>query len=171
MTSAVHFTDEHAQRFLEGLLPDPIRSAGEAHLAECLECTALVEEHRALMGAFDALTDPLPPIGFTQAVLARVEKKERLARRERLFAVGILAGAVAAAVIAFSLAGQTAWVDRLTQWTSGFAAVARFFSIAGDVIPAVASALRLHVVAAALLLGIPVVYSLRRTLAPARSTV
>ncbi len=164
MTFSGHLTDAQAQRLLEGAL-DPVRDAEvEAHAASCAGCQALLASDRALDDALDGLAalEPDLPDGFTDAVLARVDAAERLRHRERGLALGILGAAVAAAVAAFALAGARAWAPALSGWAGTLGEAARGLQISAGFLPTVVGALRLQIVLAAALLGLPLLLALAR---------
>ncbi|HEU4382471.1 MAG TPA: anti-sigma factor [Anaeromyxobacteraceae bacterium] len=169
MTTAMHLDDERAQLLVEGLLPAPEAALAEGHLAACSGCRTLVESHRALAAALSGLAAPEPPPGFTAGVLARVERRERLAAWERRLGVGILAAAAAAAGAIFASAGQSAWAGTVTDLLRSIGGVATALRIGGEVAGPVIAALRPQIIAGCAAVALPLLFLLAR-LAPARRT-
>lgn len=87
--------DEELEALLQDLAPTP---EGRAQL---------LEEHRQLEKDLLRLADPLPPLDFVAQVMRKVEAApaQAPARAEGLWALGILAGALALAAAAFLAAG------------------------------------------------------------------
>ncbi|HZY04866.1 MAG TPA: anti-sigma factor [Anaeromyxobacteraceae bacterium] len=169
MTTALHLDDERAQLLVEGLLPAAEAALAQGHLAACQGCRALVESHRALAEALSGLEAPEPPPGFTAGVLARVERRQRLASWERGLGVAILAASAAAAGALFAGAGQSAWADAVSGLLRSIGGIATALRIGGEVAGPVVSALRPQIVAACAAVALPLFFLLAR-LTPARRT-
>ncbi len=165
--TALHLDDERAQLFVEGMLPAPEAALAEQHLAGCPGCRVLVESHRALAEALSGLEAPEPPAGFTAAVLARVERRQRLLAWERGLGVAILASAAAAAGALFAGAGQSAWADAVSGALRSLGGVATALRIGGEVAGPVVSALRPQIIAGCAAVALPLFFLLAR-LTPAR---
>ncbi len=169
MTTALHLDDQRAQLLLEGLLPAAAAAEAEGHLAACPGCRALIEAHRALAEALGGLLAPEPPPGFTAGVLARLERRQRLAAWERRLGAAILAAAAAAAGALFASAGESAWAGTIGALLRSLSGAATALRIGAEVVTPVVSALRPQIIAACAAVALPLFLLLGR-LAPARRT-
>ncbi len=108
-----HWTDRLSE-YLDGDLPPDERDAIERHLAECPECTALLDELHAVARRAATLADPEPPGALWAAIEARIAAPSPAAsptghvvplrpRRGRTFAFTL--PQLAAAGLALLLAG------------------------------------------------------------------
>jgi len=165
--TALHLDDERAQRLLEGLLAEAERAEADAHLARCPACRDLVASFRVLAEALDGLPVAEPPAGFTAGVLARIEKRERLAAWERRLALAILATAAAAAAAFLAAGGQGAWAPTLSGWSGAVARTTTALRIGAEVATPVLGALRVPIAAFCAAIGLPILFALGR-LVPAR---
>jgi hypothetical protein len=157
-----HLDDALAQGFVDGLLPGPDRAACAAHLAGCPECTLLVDSYRALVEALDDLDAPLPPSGFTQAVMAAVDERERVRVWERRLALGIVGVAACAAVALFAAAGASAWAPALSGFFDGLAPLVTLASVITDALRPVVGALRVQIAVACAAAALPLLLALSR---------
>lgn len=166
-----HLTDAQAQRHLDGALY--AAEAGEVvrHLEGCAECQLLVESYAALSAALDALPTPELPADFTASVLEAIETRERIAARERRFAVGILASVAVATAVMFVLAGAAAWAPAVSDWADGVGETARALRISTGFVPTVVSAFRTQIILAAAVLAIPLLVAIARLLPSPRPEV
>jgi len=163
-----HLSEEEAQRLLEGGLPGEERSRESEHLASCAGCQALVSSFQALEDALALLPAAEPPPDFTEGVLARIDLRERSARRERRVALGVL-GAVAAALAAtVALAGQAAWAPALSGASASLVQGVEAARISRQVLSPLLGALRAEIVLGCAALGLPLLLGLSR-LVPARA--
>ncbi len=165
--TAPHLDDERAQLLVEGLLPASEAALAEGHLAACPACRTLVESHRALAEALSGLAAPEPPPDFTAGVMARVERRERLAAWERRLGVAILAAAAAAAGALFASAGQSAWAGAVGGVLRSIGETAIALRIGGQVVGPLVSALRPQIIAGCAAVALPLFFLLAR-LTPAR---
>jgi anti-sigma factor RsiW len=156
-----HLNDAQAQRLLDGLLFPDERADVETHHGACAECQALVESYRALAEALDGLAAPELPLDFTEGVLALVDARERAAARERRFALGIAAAAVACAGVALVL-GLGAWGPGLAAAVESLGSAGRALRLGLDIATPVVSALRLYIALASALAAMPVLFLLSR---------
>jgi predicted anti-sigma-YlaC factor YlaD len=169
VTTVPHLDDERAQRFLEGLLPAAEAAQAEGHLAACPACRALFESYRSLAGALGDLAAPEPPADFTAAVLARVERRERVTAWENRLGAAILAAAAGAAAALFASAGENAWagvVDAALRTLGGAATPLR---IGAEAAAPVVSALRPQIIAGCAALTLPLFLALARLASPRRA--
>jgi anti-sigma factor RsiW len=157
-----HLDDERAQRFLDGHLPRAEAGAAREHIAGCSECRLLVESYRALAAALDDLEAPAAPAGFTEAVLARIDERERTASRERRLAAAILGGLALAGVGLVAVTGPASWAPVLTRVGDLFGGLATGLHVAVDVAGPVVRALRVEIAAAAAGAAIPLLIALAR---------
>ncbi|HET9599821.1 MAG TPA: zf-HC2 domain-containing protein [Anaeromyxobacteraceae bacterium] len=157
-----HLDDALAQGYVDGLLPGPDRAACADHLAGCADCALLVDSYRALTEALDDLDAPLPPAGFTQAVMAAVDERERAHAWERRLALGIVGVAACAAVALFAAAGASAWAPALSGFFDGLAPVVTLATVAADALRPVVGALRLQIAVACAAAALPLLFALSR---------
>jgi anti-sigma factor RsiW len=169
VTTTLHLDDRRAQLLLEALLPAAEAAEAEGHLAACPGCRALIESHRVLAEALGGLLAPEPPPGFTAGVLARVERRQRMAAWERRLGVGILAAAAAAAGALFASAGDSAWAGTVGALLRSLSGAATALRIGAEVVAPVVSALRPQIIVACAAVALPLFFLLGR-LAPARGT-
>jgi len=162
-----HLTDAQAQRLLDGLLVPAEAGEVESHAAGCAECQALVESFRALSDALGGLSLPPLPADFTEGVLARIDQRERAAARERRFAFGIAAAAVASVAIALVFTVGV-WAPGLASAVDALGRAGRTLRLGVEIATPVLSVLRLYIALAAALAALPVLYLLSR-LMPAPS--
>jgi anti-sigma factor RsiW len=165
MTSQMHLTEELAQRYLDDLLPEPVRASASAHLEGCADCQALLESHLALSEALSRLPRPQVPRGFTAEVMARVERRERKAAWERHLAAAILLVTTLGASLAMKGAGGSALAAGIAGWSEGLVSAATTLRIVAEVLPPVASVLRLPIFAACAL-GTLAAFMVARRLRP-----
>jgi len=157
-----HLDDALAQGFVDRLLPGPDRAACAAHVAACPDCALLVDSYRALVEALDDLDAPLPPAGFTQAVMTAVDERERVRAWERRLVLGIVGVAACAAVALFAAAGASAWAPALSGLFDGLAPVVTLATVVADALRPVVSALRLQIVVACAAASLPLLFALSR---------
>jgi anti-sigma factor RsiW len=162
-----HLTDAQAQRLLDGVLLPAEAAEVESHAAGCGECQALVASFQALSDALDGLELPPLPADFTEGVLALVDQRERAAARERRFAFGIAAAAIAAVCVAVVSSIGT-WGPGLASAVDALGSAGRALRLGVDIATPVVAALRLYIALAAALAAMPVLYLLSR-LMPAPS--
>ena len=169
-----HLTDALAQRLVDGQLSGAEAPEVERHVAGCAECQATVETYRLLASALDDLAVPDLPVDFTEGVLARIETAERAAARERRHAIAIFGGVVAAAALAFVVAGAAAWAPTVSRLADGFGSVAYALQVAGSFVPKVVSLLRFQIILAAAVLALPLLLALSQLMpapTPAQSEI
>lgn len=160
--SPAHLDDERAQRYLDDLLPEPERARAEAHLASCVDCRLVLDGCRALAEALSGLPAALPPPDFTEAVLARVQERERTVSRERHVAAAVLGAAAAAAAVLVVVGGPAAWAPALSRFGAGLDLAVTWCRIGTDVAEPLLRALRLEIAAATAGAAIPLLYAMRR---------
>jgi anti-sigma factor RsiW len=165
-----HLTDAQAQRLVDGALLDAERTLVLEHQAACPECQALAASYRALSDALDGLELPELAPDFTETVLARIDRRERAAARERRVAAAIMVAGTCALVAAFGLSvGQ--WGDAIVRGLDLLAGAARALRLSAEVATPVVSALRLHIGLACAVLAVPLLVALSRLMpAPATET-
>ena len=157
-----HLDDALAQGFVDELLPAAERQACAAHLAACDDCTLLVGSYRALSEALGDLDAPLPPAGFTQAVMAEVDHRERVRAWERRLALGIVGVAACAALALFAVAGARAWAPAVSGLLDGLGPLLTVLTVGAEVLRPVVAALRLQIAVACAALGLPILFALSR---------
>jgi hypothetical protein len=157
-----HLDDALAQGLVDGLLPGPDRAACAAHVATCADCALLVDSYRALSEALDDLDAPLPPAGFTQAVMAAVDERERVRTWERRLALGIVGVAACAAIALFAAAGASAWAPALSGFFDGLAPLFTVATAVSDALRPVVGALRLQIAVACAAAALPLLLALAR---------
>jgi anti-sigma factor RsiW len=165
---AGHLTDADAQRLVDGVLSADEAREAERHVLGCAACGATVETYRLLASALDDLDVPPLPDDFTDGVLARIEVADRALARERRHALAIFVGAVAAAAVAFGVAGAAAWAPAFSSAAEVLGGVVHAFQVGGAFVPKIVSALRLQIIVAAAVLVVPLLLALVR-LMPAPS--
>jgi anti-sigma factor RsiW len=163
-----HLTDELAQSLVDGLLPAALRDGCEAHVAACAECRIVVESYRALGDALAGLDAPLPPPDFTDAVMDRIEARERVHAWERRLALGIVGVAACAALAILAFVGASAWAPILSRVSDGVGDAARAFTLGASVLSPVLRALRLQIALGCAAVGLPLLFALSR-LVPRRA--
>ncbi len=163
-----HLTDELAQDLADGLVAQGRRAECEAHAASCSECWALVESYRALVDALDGLEAPSPPPDFTDAVMERIEVRERVWARDRRLAFGIAAVVALLAAAAFAFAGASAWAPAVSRVSGKVGALATVMSVGSDVLAPILRALRVQIALGCTALCLPLLYALSR-LVPRRA--
>jgi anti-sigma factor RsiW len=166
MTDVRHLDEEEVQSFLEGLLPGGERARVDAHLESCAACQSLLVSFEALEEALSGLTLADPPIDFTAGVMARIDEREKAKAGERRVVVAVLATVSAALVVAVLLAGQAAWAPALSAVSSVGVSALRTARIASDVMSPVISALRVQIIVALAVVGIPLLLALSRLATP-----
>lgn len=167
MTTPSHLDDERSQLLLEGLLPPAEAALARGHLAGCPGCRALVESHRVLAEALSGLAAAEPPADFTAGVMARVERRQRLAAWERRLGLAILAAAAAASGALFASAGESAWAGAMGSMLHSLSGAATALRIGTEVVAPVVSALRPQIIVACAAVALPLFFVLG-WLAPAR---
>jgi anti-sigma factor RsiW len=168
-TQLGHLTDAQAQRLVDGALPEAEAPAVERHLAGCAACQATVETYRMLAEALEDLEVPPLPDGFTDAVLARIDVRERSAARERRHAVAILVGVALATAAAFAAAGASAWAPVLSTAVEVLGGALHAVRIGSDFVPKIVSALRPQIILAAGVLALPLLLALSRLMPAPRA--
>ena len=163
-----HLTDEMAQDLVAGLLAQGVRAECEAHAAGCSECRTLVESYRALGDALDGLETLSPPPDFTDAVMERIEAREREWAREGHLAFGIAAVVALLAAAAFAYAGASAWAPAVSRISGKLGDLATVISVGSDVLSPIVRALRVQIALCCTALGLPLLYALSR-LVPRRA--
>ena len=161
MTTA-HLSDALAQAYVDDALSDREAERCSEHAAHCAECRLLVESYRALAAELDALPGMEPELDFTQAVMTRIEDLEHAAARERRFAFGLVGLAAAAAIGLFAWAGAAAWAPLLSTLSESLNAAIRGVQIGFDVAGPIASALRLQILVACVVLSLPLLFALKQ---------
>jgi anti-sigma factor RsiW len=157
-----HLDDALAQGFVDGLVSAPERRACATHLAACPDCALLVDSYRALSEALEELPAPLPPAGFTRAVMEAVDQRERVRTWERRLALGILGTAACAALALFAVAGATAWAPAVSGLFDGLAPLVTALRVTSDVLRPVLAALRLEIAVGCAAVGLPLLFALSR---------
>jgi anti-sigma factor RsiW len=157
-----HLTDAEAQRLVDGALSEAEAPALELHVAGCSACQATVATYRMLAAALDDLEVPELPADFTDGVLARVDARERALARERKHAVAILAAVALATVVAFVIAGASAWAPVVSSSADFLGDAVHTFRIGWSFVPEVLSALRFQIIFAAAALSLPLLLALAR---------
>lgn len=168
-TPLEHLDDARAQQLVDGMLPEAERAASERHVAGCAACQATVETYRMLAEALDDLEVPPLPPDFTDAVLARIDVRERALARERRHAVAILATVAAATAAAFAAAGASAWAPVVSSAADVFAVALRAARIGADFVPTLVSVLRPQIILAAAVLALPLLLALSRLMPAPRA--
>lgn len=106
---------------LYGEPPGELETRLESHQAGCEACRGEWDRLQALAAALDGWTDPSPPAGLTERVLARLARKRAETAERRLPVVpleraigAMLAGALAAGISLLLVSGATpGWVSPL----------------------------------------------------------
>ena len=160
--TAPHLSDAQAQDLADGLLPPRESEPLERHAAGCPSCRAAVEGYRLLSGALADLDVPVPPEGFTDGVLARIDANESRASQERRLAGAIFGGMVAATAAAFAVAGAGAWAPAVSSLAEALALGVRVARACAAFVPAGAAALLLPIAVGAALLALPFLAALSR---------
>ena len=156
-----HLTDAQAQGFLDGLLGDAEAAEVAAHADACPACNGLVESYRSLCRSLEDLsTVPELPVDFTADVLERVERVERAAARERRAAVAVVAGAFLALVAVTLAGGFHGWIPATAQFADQVGVLAQALRLGAQVLPILASALRLPLAVGTVLLAVPLILAL-----------
>jgi anti-sigma factor RsiW len=166
MTDVRHLDEEQVQSFLEGLLPGGERARVDAHLESCPACQSLLVSFETLEEALSGLPLADPPADFTAGVMARIDEREKAKAGERRVVVAVLATVSAALVVAVLLAGQAAWAPALSAVSSMGVSALRTARIASDVMSPVITALRVEIIVALAVVGIPLLLALSRLSAP-----
>ena len=103
------YTTEPLSAFIDGDLGPPETAAVRAHAAGCAACTAAIADLRGLVKNARALDVPEPPPTLWPAIEGALEPRGRFAwlsiSNWRPFAVGALAGAVAAVLVVVAVPG------------------------------------------------------------------
>ena len=101
------YATERLSAFVDGELSAVEAAAVRTHAAGCTNCTAAIEELRALVTQARALDVPEPPPTLWPSIEGELERRERFAWLKispwRTFGFGALAGAVAVAVVLVAL--------------------------------------------------------------------
>jgi anti-sigma factor RsiW len=161
-TSSGHLTDGQAQRLLDEALRAGEASEVNAHAAACRRCAALVDSFRELSRALDRLPGPDLPDDFTAGVLQRVDRRERIAARERRTAVAVLGAALAAMLLAVLLGGNGAWGPTATRLAEQFGAASHALQVWVEVLPPVLGALRVPIAGVCAVLALAFFVALSR---------
>lgn len=159
---ATHLSDELAQAYVDDALSDREAARCSEHAAHCAECRLLIESYRALAADLGALPDVEPELDFTTAVMTRIDEVERVAARERRYAFGLVGLTAAAAVGLFALAGASAWAPVLSTLSDAMNAAIRGVQLGVDVAGPIASALRVQILVACVVLSLPLLLALRQ---------
>jgi hypothetical protein len=141
-------------------------------VADCPECLLLVESYRALASDLDALPTLDPAPDFTSFVMHAIDEKERVAARERRHALGVLGFAAFAAVALFLSVGASAWAPTLSAVSEALNSTIHALQLGVDVAAPLASALRVQILLACVVVSLPLLLALRQlvpTEAPAQS--
>ncbi len=163
-----HLTEDEVQLHLEGMLDESVVARVEAHLAECPDCQALALSFEALSASLSALPSAEPPLDFTAGVMARVEELDASRAAERRLTIGVFAVVAMALAVSVAVAGQSAWAPALSAASAGAVQALQAFRISTDVLSPLVSALRLQIIVAAAVLGIPLLLALSRLASPRR---
>ncbi|HET8541496.1 MAG TPA: zf-HC2 domain-containing protein [Anaeromyxobacter sp.] len=158
----LHLTDAQAQRLVDGTLSAAEAPAVERHAAACVECRATVETYRMLAAALEDLEVPELPAGFTEGVLALVERREVALARERRHAAAILGVLAACTAAAFAIAGAAAWAPVFSSGAELLGAAARAVRVASTFVPHVLDALRVQIIVVAAAAAVPFLLALSR---------
>ena len=165
-TDCRHLTEDEAQLLLEDSLSEQDRARVESHLEGCPSCQALVVSFEALSEALSGLPIAEPPVDFTVGVMARIEQREAALASDRRVAVAVLAGVGACLAAALALSGQAAWAPALSAVSSAGVDALKALRITSDVLSPVVSALRVQIIVAAAVVGIPLTLALSRLATP-----
>ncbi len=97
--------------YLDGVLsPDAVRSM-EQHLAECEDCSRVLEEERRFLAQLDTLADVAPPADFVGAVMGRVGQHPAYQPGNVIpWRAAMRYGVAAAVVLAVGLGGGVTWL-------------------------------------------------------------
>lgn len=169
MNGLHHLTEDEVQLHLEGMLDESVAARVETHLAGCPDCQALVLSFEALSESLSALPVAEPPLDFTAGVMARVEELDASRAAERRLTAGVFAAVAVALAVSVAVAGQSAWAPALSAASAGAVRALQALRISSDVLSPVVSALRLQIIVAAAVLGIPLLLALSRLASPRRS--
>ena len=99
--SPLHLSDDELQSLAEGT---DLSARAQRHLDGCAACQAEVRSYRALSETLAELPRPLPPLDFTQTLLAKLPPEPRKLSLDNLAAglIATLAAAFAAILFARS---------------------------------------------------------------------
>ena len=165
-----HLTDDQAQGLLDDLLGDAEKAEVAAHADACPACSGLVESYRSLCHSLEDLaTAPELPVDFTASVLERVERVERAAARERRAAVAVAAGAFLALIAVTLAGGFHGWIPATAHFADQIGVLAQALRLGAQVLPILASALRLPLAVGTILLAVPLFFALSRFLPSLRT--
>ena len=160
-----HLTDELAQSLVDGLLPPERVGECRAHARACEECRVLVESYAALGEALGGLASPPPPAGFTDAVMQRIDARERTRAWERRLALGILGATACASLAIFAALGAFAPV--VSSAIEVLGAALRVGTLGTDLVSPLVRALRLEIAIGCAAACAAVTFALSRLAAPA----
>ncbi|HET7755431.1 MAG TPA: anti-sigma factor [Anaeromyxobacteraceae bacterium] len=157
-----HLSDELAQAYVDDALSEREAERCCEHTACCPECCLLVESYRALSADLDALPCLEPELDFTQSVMAIVDEKEAAVARERRFALGIVGLAAFAAAALFLSVGASAWAPLFSAFSDFLNSSIRAVQLGVDVAGPIASALRVQILIACVVLSLPLLLAIRQ---------
>jgi len=109
-----HPTEDELVLHYYGEAPNEIRTATEAHLAECSSCLAAWRELNRVLGAVTAVPVPEPDEGFERVMWARISRELPPRRTSWLYGRFAVVGAIAAVLIAV-ITGTMAWFTLATS--------------------------------------------------------
>ncbi|ACL65604.1 conserved hypothetical protein [Anaeromyxobacter dehalogenans 2CP-1] len=168
-----HLTDAQAQRLMDGMLLEAEADEVLAHAGGCPECQALTESYRvlgdALGEALGALELPELPRDFTAGVLSRIDAREHAVRRERRFAVAILAAVLVAIGVTVVAAGAGTWAPAASRLAGGLGSAGEALRLGAGLAATLLSALRFQLALACAVLAVPLLFALSRLIPSARA--
>jgi hypothetical protein len=109
-----HPTEDELVLHYYGEAPNEIRTATEAHLAECSSCLAAWRELNGVLGAVTAVPVPEPDEGFERVMWARISRELPARRTSWLHGRFAAVGAMAAVFVAI-VTGTMAWITLATR--------------------------------------------------------
>lgn len=161
-TTRTHLGDELAQAYVDGALSDRESERCSEHTAVCAECRLLVESYLALASDLGALPALEPELDFTQSVMSVIDEKERAAARERRYAFGLVGLAACAAAGLFFSVEPAAWAPTLGIMSELLNSTIHALQIGVDVAAPIASALRVQILLACVVLSLPLLLAIRQ---------
>jgi anti-sigma factor RsiW len=165
-----HLSDELAQAYVDGALPDRESERCSEHAAGCPECRFLVESYRALAADLEALPVVEPELDFTQSVMSIIEEKEHAAVRERRYALGLVALAVFTAAALFLSVGADAWAPTFSTLSELLNSAIHGVQLGLSVAAPITSALRAQILIACVVVSLPLILAIRQ-LVPSEARV